>query len=209
MILLCAQRSVSPLRRVPSERGVFWSSFVVVLLALLAQGQACAQARDAAHQNIHFEVFGMGTAEKPNFIASDIAYGVTGGTSLDWRFGRFRPGGEIRGSYASYSFQSLKLISVGPKLTYDAGRFHPYADFLIGYGVGTFKVPLGISYTGNNSTVYSVGGGLDYALTRYWAVRVDYHHESWDFDAPDQPFHPQPVSLGVRYSVHTRSRNGP
>jgi opacity protein-like surface antigen len=203
MILLRDLQCGLPLRRMMRGRGVLFA-----LLLMLPPKLVRAQARETAHQNAHLEVFGMGTAEKPNFLGSDIAYGVTGGTSLDWRFGRFRPGGEIRGSYASYSFQSLKLISVGPKLTYDAGRFHPYADFLIGYGVGTFKQSLGPTYKGNNSTVYSVGGGLDYALTRYWAVRLDYHHESWDFDAPDQPFHPQPVSIGVRYSVHTRSRSG-
>jgi hypothetical protein len=205
MILLRDLHGGSPLRRALPGRSVFCALLLVLALPPLMR----AQASDTAHQNIHFEVFGMATAEKPNFIASDVAYGVTGGTSLDWRFGRFRPGAAIRGSFATYSFQSLKMISVGPKLTYDVGRFHPYGDFLIGYGVGSFKIPLGPMYTGNDSTVYSVGGGLDYAVTRYWAIRLDYHHESWDFDAPVQPFHPQPVSIGVRYSVHTRSRGGP
>jgi hypothetical protein len=186
-----------------------WKTAACLLLTFVAvlTPVARAQARTAARLNDRLEVFGMGTYYQPEYLStSNRAGGITGGVSFDRKVFRFRPGVQIRGSYTNYDFMSQKLISVGPQLLFDWGRIHPYGDFLYGYGTASFNHPAP-DYRGNNSTVWSYGGGIDFDLAKYWALRLDYQQQRWDFAR--QPFQPNAFNAGVRYVVHFRSRTGP
>jgi opacity protein-like surface antigen len=200
MIFLRNLHGGSLLRRMLRGRSLFLGPVMGLLVGLIP-GLARAQAKDAAHQNLHIEVFAMGSYYRPNYAdTGNTAAGITGGIASDWRIGHFRAGGEVRGSYTTYDYMSQNLISVGPRLTWDIGRFHPYGNFLYGYGTANFKHPSG-TYLDNDSTVYAFGGGVDYRLNRQFALRADYERQKWDFDAPKQPFQPDSISLGVRYFV--------
>ncbi len=184
------------------------SGFAALLLALMP-GAAPAQARDTAHQNLHLEVFGMGTYYRPNYVNTPKnGYGFTGGMSVDWRIRPVRLGGEVRGDFTNYAYMSQRVLGVGPRATLDFGRWHPYGNFLFGYGIANFHQYSG-NYRDNDSTVYSYGGGVDIGVSRFWAARLDYERQKWDFDSPSTPFQPDAFSVGVRYSIHTPSRTGP
>jgi opacity protein-like surface antigen len=58
-------------------------------------------------------------------------------------------------------------------------------------------------YKRDNSTVHSLGFGLDYNLTQQWAVRGDYQFEHWHV-AANNTFEPRVLSFGVVYTIPFR-----
>jgi hypothetical protein len=60
---------------------------------------------------------------------------------------------------------------------YPLGRFHPYADFLIGRGQIDYHAPGfvfgNILYINSSTVVYSPGVGLDCNLTHNLAIKGD------------------------------------
>ena len=58
-------------------------------------------------------------------------------------------------------------------------RVHPYVDFLVGPGNIHFNFPNN-GYTGDNSIVYSYGGGVDFDLVNHFAAKVDWQGQHWN-----------------------------
>lgn len=87
-----------------------------------------------------------------------------------------------------------RTYEIGGRYVYPFRHFEPYAKAL--YGRGVFNYPNGIANLAYN--LYSVGGGLDYRLTRSLNVRADFEHQHW-FGFPLQPLQPNVFTIGVAY----------
>ena len=85
----------------------------------------------------------------------------------------------------------------------------PYAAFHLGEGNITFKQSSDPNYTSDNSTVYGAAAGLDYKLSRNWALRGEADVQRWRLGSSTPAFHPLGVSVGVRYQFHLHNAHGP
>ncbi len=85
------------------------------------------------------------------------------------------------------------LYTVGGGLTYQPARlrfhrFSPYAKALGSWGSISWYAP-GSTYSSDSRTVTSVGGGVDYRLTRRFTARVDYEYQWWpQLFGPECPY---------------------
>lgn len=90
---------------------------------------------------------------------------------------------------------SERTYEVGGRYVYPVGlRFRPYGKLL--YGRGVFNYPENIANLAYN--LGTVGGGLDFRLTRTINLRADYEHGRW-FGFPLAPLQPNVVTIGVAY----------
>ncbi len=78
-------------------------------------------------------------------------------------------------------------------------RFHVYGDFLAGPGTIHFNYQNN-GYTGDNSTVYSYGGGLDIDVYKSFRAKADYQNSHWDL-GKEVTFTPRIYTFGVVYIV--------
>ncbi len=109
--------------------------------------------------------------------------GITAGGDLAiGGFFGFRPAVEVRGTYPVYdgTVDYQKSILAGVRVERPIRRFHPYGDFLIGRGE--------INYVNAHIPSISIplrrcirwAAGLEYDLTRHFAVRGDWQAQHWD-----------------------------
>ena len=183
-----------------------WLLAFAGVLAMISPHVALAQAGPAtATQQLELSAFGAGTGTYTDVLGGRNL-GITAGADLAFMtYKRFRPVAEIRGTYPIYKGQidDQKTFLGGIKVERPFGRLHPYGDFLFGRGSITYKrgLQLGnVVYLKSNTTVYSLGIGLDYDLTRQFAAKGDFQYEHWN--APPIPggvVHPKALSLGVVY----------
>jgi hypothetical protein len=82
------------------------------------------------------------------------------------------------------------------------GRYHPYADFLVGTGTIHFNTRA-TGYIGDNSTIYNYGGGIDIELIHHLALRADIQRQSWSIGSA-AGFSPTIVLIGVHYTIPFR-----
>ena len=91
---------------------------------------------------------------------------------------------------------------VGPRYSFQHGRFSPYVKFLIGAGELNYQDHVGHS----GFFAIAPGGGVDYRLSRHFNLRADYEYQYWP-SAPALPgFHssgmtPQGWSFGGAYRL--------
>ena len=90
-------------------------------------------------------------------------------------------------------------------MEYPLGRFHPYADFLIGRGQIDYHAPGfvfgNVLYITSNTMVYSPGVGLDCNLTHNLAIKADVQFQHWSTPVTASgSIHPTALTLGVVYS---------
>ncbi len=88
--------------------------------------------------------------------------------------------------------------SAGPRVLYRFDAFTPYVKALFGGGAFSIK---GGAQPGQAATfkVATFGGGLDYALSRHFNVRVfDYEYQRW-ISFPPRGLQPNAVSFGIAY----------
>jgi hypothetical protein len=114
------------------------------------------------------------------------------------------PSLEVRANFADGAIVDEHSYLGGLRVQGDLfHRYHPYADFLAGYGSIHFNHPTIPGYTHDNSTVYSYGGGLDVDLMRHFQARVDFQGQRWALgtDGPNDKFSPSILSIGLRYVI--------
>jgi len=168
---------------------------------------AFAQAAPAGTQKLEISAFVSGTGTFTG-LEGGKNLGITAGADLTFlRFRRFRPAFEARGTYPINKghISSQKNFLLGPKVEYPLGRFHPYADFLIGRGQIDYHAPGFVFgntlYINSNTTVYSPGVGADYNLTHTLAIKADAQFQHWDTPVtPSGTIHPTALTFGVVYS---------
>ena len=168
---------------------------------------ASAQAAPAGNQKLQLSAFAAATG---TFTGLDGGknLGITAGADLTFPgFRQFRPSLEARGTYPINEghISSQKNFILGPKVEYPLGKFHPYADFLIGRGQIDYHAPGfvfgNILYINSNTIVYSPGVGFDYNLTHNLAIKADVQFQHWNTPVTASgTIHPTALTLGVVYS---------
>jgi opacity protein-like surface antigen len=88
-----------------------------------------------------------------------------------------------------------RTYEVGVRYVRHYGRLGPYAKLLVGRGQFNYPVPSDEMLAYN---MYSVGGGLDYAVLPRVNVRADYEYQSWHSFTPNG-LTPQVITIGVAY----------
>jgi opacity protein-like surface antigen len=163
-------------------------------------GFANAQAVATATRSVGFDAFGgvsymkldLGSTYKqfrPGFVVGgDLTHLIHGfGVSIEPRFGR---------TTSSYDDQTYFLGDL--KIDKAFGRFHPYGFAGIGYG----KVAYVIGAGHDDSIVYTVGPGLDYDVTRSWAVKADWQYQFWNVGHETHGFNPTGITVAAVYRFH-------
>jgi hypothetical protein len=188
-------RKGSRLDRQGTNKWTDLASVALLALGIIGGTQAArGQAMPTASQSSNFSVF-AGVTGANTGISGGKNLGITAGAdyTIGGFFG-FRPAVEVRGTYPidDGTVDSQKSILAGVRVERPIQRFHPYGDFLIGRGEINYinppiiatPLPGGgfsyMSYLRTDSTVYSPGAGLEYDLTRHFAVRADGQIQHWD-----------------------------
>jgi hypothetical protein len=182
---------------------------------------ATAQSIPAGTQQLQLSVFAGATGTFTDFEGGKNL-GITAGADLTFlAFRTFRPAFELRGTYPidQGHISSQKDFLVGPKVEYPIGRFHPYADFLIGRGAIDYQPPGfiygNLRYISTNTIVYSPGVGLDYNLTHSIAIKGDAQFQYWNTPTTASgAIHPTALTVGVTYTFdfnprHRHDHNNP
>lgn len=180
----------------------------LLLLSLAICSAASAQADPAAIQPLQLSAFGAGTGTWTG-LESSHNLGITAGVDLGWRpFYRFYPSVEVRGTYPIDSGQVLseKNVLYGFKAARFYGRYHPYADFLVGrdkviYQDGGYINSTGtLLYIDSVSNVFSYGGGLDLGITNQFSLKVDAQYQRYGVPVTSSGhIYSTPVSVGIDY----------
>ena len=112
---------------------------------------------------------------------------VTAGFDIGFRpFAGFFPALEGRGLYpiVKGDVVNQENLLAGLRLGRRKDRFNPYGDVL--FGRGKLKFPAGLAIpTGkfivlsNTTNVFSLGGGLDYNLSRHFGAKADFQFQKY------------------------------
>jgi hypothetical protein len=190
------------------RRFLLCSLLLPALLTGTAHGQS---AEETAGQRIRIKAFGMFSYVHPDHLAPSKNKGVTVGLDIDGfhLLPHTELGADLRYAATTGPVENHYYYAGGPRLSLNVGRFKPYADFLFGHGEAVFRNPSDPNYRSDVSPALTYGGGLDYQLTRSWAIRADVQQERWRFSIRQPIFYPLSASVGVSYQFHFHSRTGP
>ncbi len=165
--------------------------------------EASAQASSTASKAAAVSVFA-------GLDVSDPAYGPNRnkGVSLGANYTRYlrfpvQPSVEVRVNFSNGSYANERSYLVGFRALVPVGRFEPYADFLI--GPGSIHFPLNVGYTGDNSTVFNYGGGVDVPLSSRFALKLDVQAQHWN--TGELTFTPVLGTVGISYRVPFRAHD--
>jgi opacity protein-like surface antigen len=187
------------------------SGLVLVLLAAVLPCSARGQAGATATKTLGLSAFGGGSHVTTDYSAGGSGFIVGGDVTRHLRW--FDPSLEVRFNYGEGPAVTEKTFEGGVKVEKPigpGGRFHPYADFLLGYGVIDFKHPVVYSngpYASDNSIVYGVGGGLDFDVSPQFAIKGEYQYSHWSLGTGNT-LTPTAVSGGIVYRFHFRELSG-
>lgn len=178
-------------------------SFMAMILGSVAVIEARAQAGITASKSADISVFAGYLNTTPDAYSSPRDSGVTFGVDFT-RYFHFpvAPSLEARANVADGSVVNERSYLFGLKGEvqdiHGLPRIHPYADFLA--GPGNIHFNFGSSgYVGDNSPVYSLGGGADIDLMRTFQFKVDYQRQHWN--TGEVTFTPGALTIGVTYRI--------
>jgi hypothetical protein len=180
----------------------------LLFFSLSAYSIAAAQANPTAVQPLQISAFGAATGTWTG-LNSGRNIGITAGVDVGWKpFYRFYPSVEVRGTYpiADGQVDAQKIILYGFKAARFYGRFHPYANFLIGrdkivYQDGGFPNSAGtLLYLDSVSNVFSYGGGLDFSINDQFSLKVDGQFQQIGVPVnATGHIYSKPLSVGIVY----------
>ena len=195
----------------PGGSGKFQAALSASLVALLflvclalSPARLSAQVAPSAYER-HINLWAG--AEFSNFQPDYSPVGRLDGVGayVDWSLNsNLAVEGEMRFLRFNTNWgESQDNYLIGPKLSTQRWlKFKPYAKFLVGVGKTTFPFNLGYG----KYFVMAPGGGVDYQLSRRFAVRGDYEYQIWPA-APAIPgqtnngMTPNGFSVGFAYRV--------
>jgi opacity protein-like surface antigen len=175
----------------------------LLLLAILAdEPKAKAQTNATAYRAIGLSAFAGAQGVHPEFSDSPNIYGFLVGGDVTHYFRIASPSLEVRYNHATGSIVSQNSFLLGIKAEHAYGaeqRFHPYVVGLVGLGTIDFTDPGDLSYNRDNSLVLDLGAGLDFDVTRQFAVKGDFHIQHWRLGIESPVFSPEIVSVALVY----------
>ena len=184
-----------------------------LLAALSATPLARAQKDGTVTKSAEISAFA-------GFTNIDPDYGISrnNGFTLGADYTRFfhfpvAPSFEIRANHTSGIAITEESILFGLRLEAPfRQRFHPYATVLYGGTKVLFKFPPTPTYTYDQTSAISLGGGLDFDVTRNFRAKFDYEQQFENFGAnsvnPDFTLTPGGFTVGVVYRVPFKARQG-
>ncbi|HEY5382187.1 MAG TPA: outer membrane beta-barrel protein [Acidobacteriaceae bacterium] len=180
-----------------------------VLLALTSN-LAHAQAGPTASRSAGISVFGGYLSDLPDYGPyrnNGFSFGVD--YTQYFKHLPVAPSLELRANIAQGKTVNEHSYGFGPRIQYDhLGPLHPYADLLIGPGNIHFNFPYNI--LGDNSTIWSYGGGLNYDLSHHFQALIDFQGQHWK-TGHNVTLSPSLLIIGVRYNIpfrpHIRQRD--
>jgi hypothetical protein len=176
-----------------------WKVAIILGLSLVAIKIAPAQAIVAAQRGAEIAPFAQTTLLSPDWGPTNNL-GFTFGVDYT-RLIRsiIQPSLEVRMSSAGGNTVSERTYTGGLKLQFSVRGIHPYATLLAGMGRINFTHPYYSNYTGDNSTIYSLGGGAEFSVGPGFKARVDFTHQNWDIDP--QTLTPVTIGVGLSYNI--------
>jgi len=183
-------------------------TITLLFVSLAACSIAGAQAFPTATQPLQFSAFGAATG---TFTGLDGGrnLGITAGIDVGFKpFYHFYPTAEVRGTYPIDGGQvdAQENILYGIKLARFYGRYHPYANFLVGRGKinyqhGGYPNPSDtLLYIDSVSNVFSYGGGLDLDITDHVSLKVDAQFQQYATPVtPSGHLYSIPITVGLVY----------
>ena len=167
---------------------------------LACASQSHAQASVTASRSLGLAAFAGATGVHPEFNRSPVNYGFLIGGDATRSFRLASPSLELRFNDASGATVSQKSFLAGIKVEHEfADRFHPYLDVLVGTGSTNFTDPGDPAYTHDTSLVLDGGAGLDFDLTKNFAIKADFQVQRWRLGQEQPAFSPELVSVGLVY----------
>jgi hypothetical protein len=173
---------------------------LAAIVAIAAPGRIYAQATPTASRTSGLAVFGGWARVSPDYGPQTNYGGIFGADYSRYLGWHFVPSLEFRGKVTNEHTVSEKTFGGGLRMEYPIKRLHPYATFLISYGVIDFNpaiAPGGPQYPSDNSVVYSYGAGVDFDINRRWAAKFDFQSEHWNLDPITLT--PTAISLGAAF----------
>ena len=181
-----------------------WSAFQRVSLLLataaLLLPRAVAQATSTATKTADLSVFFGFSTVQPDYGPYRNSGGSLGIDLTRYFHFPVAPALELRANFANGSTVNERSYLVGLRAQADfLTRFHPYGDFLAGPGNIHFNFPNN-GYTGDNSIVYSYGGGVDIDLVNNFGAKIDFQGQHWN-TGENSTFTPSLLLIGVTYRI--------
>lgn len=180
---------------------------------VVTQTKLHAQAYTTASKANDISAFGGYSYANPDFgptTGNHNSGGIAGVDFTQYLFRRVAPSLEARGTFSSGPYVKEHTFLVGLSFQTDFHqRYHPYADFLTGFGVIKF-LNAGPGFHSDRSTVYSYGGGIDIDLVHRVLFKADVQGSHWNLGTVDgrgQTFTPITVSVGAAYRIPFRPHN--
>lgn len=176
-----------------------WKSAVLLVVLLAVTRAASAQALLTAQRSTEITPFAQATLLNPDW-GPTTNFGYTFG--LDYthfiRSPFVQPSLEFRYTRANGTTVNERSYSGGFKFQTTIHGIHPYATILVGHGNIDFNYPNN-GYQGDNSLVYSFGGGAEFNVTPQWKLRLDLTSQHWSLDP--LTLTPMTYAAGIAYSL--------
>lgn len=191
---------LSPDGHLPGHR--ISSTLLVAAFTCTLSSTFHAQAFPTASKSNSLDIFGGYSNMSPGFGNKRDMGGAVGVDFTHYfRHLPVAPSLEARSTFINGPLANERTYLFGLKAeTHIGNRFHPYGNFLIGPGNIHFNQPSANSFflIGDNSTVTSLGGGVDIDLKPHWQAKIDYQWQRWDAGTL-QHYHPSGITFGVTY----------
>jgi hypothetical protein len=203
----------------PKQRQAPLKTPLLLLLLLAALGSTLAtRAQTSATVSKSAEISAFA-----GFTNSASDYGIqrNNGVTVGADYTRFlrwpiAPSIEVRGSYTSGLLITEESILAGLRLEAPfKRRYHPYVDVLYGGTKVLFKFPPTPTYTTDQTSAISLGGGINIDIVRNFQLKLDYQRQFENFgpngiqpNNADFTLTPGAYTLGVVYRIPFKARQG-
>jgi opacity protein-like surface antigen len=187
---------------------------LISLCLLVALGAAPAHAQQEGSASKSAEISAFGGYTNINSDYGSRNNGITLGADYT-RFFHFpvAPSLEVRANHTTGTGLTEESILFGLRLEpANFHRFHPYATVLYGGTKILFNVPPTPTYTYDQSSATSIGGGIDFDVTHNFRAKFDYQQQFEDFGPngihQDFTLTPAGFTIGVVYRIPFKPRQG-
>ena len=186
----------------------FFRAIRIALVFVAASGaasQASAQAIPIVQRGAEFSAFAQANILNPDW-GQTHDYGYSLGLDYTRFLSRFvQPGLEVRLSRATGRTVNENTYLGGLRLQITIHGIHPYALLLAGKGIIKFNYNnAGVS--SDNSFVYGLGAGAEFAIKRAFKVRADFTSQHWDLQP--NTLTPAALNVGIAYTLPFHGRGG-
>ncbi len=188
----------------------------VLFVALAALPAARAQNESTAARTLLLSAFG-GINGTYTGLSNGRNIGITAGVDLGiYRYRSFDMSVEVRGTYPmdDGGIDAQRNVLGGLHVERRYRNLHPYVDVLFGrgqivYAGQGYLSPDGTTlYQRTNSNIYGAGGGLDYDIMPYLALKAEVQLEHYNVPVTDNGrIYAKAITVGAVYRFGFNQRH--